>query len=355
MSFKVLITGGAGFVGSGLALNIKDKYPDAKITAFDNLKRRGSELNLEKLKSRGIEFVHGDIRVFEDLDSLHEKYDFLIEASAEPSVHAGNSGDTSYLLQTNLVGTLNALRFARLSIGKLIFLSTSRVYSIEELLKISLKENEQRFTHDTKKQIGITERGITEEFSTKGFRSIYGATKLASELVLEEYAHTFDMDIIINRCGVIAGPGQWGKVDQGVFTLWVANHYFNKSLSYTGFGGTGLQVRDLLHPTDLFNLVDKQMMKKEKLKAPIFNVGGGLPCSTSLKELTQICERITGNKISMGSNPATAKVDIPFYVTDNAKVENFYEWKPTKTTEIIVQDIHEWLKREKEKVKWIFA
>lgn len=355
MSFSVLITGGAGFVGSGLALQLKAKYPSAKIVAFDNLKRRGSELNLEKFKSQDIQFIHGDIRVYEDLEAIQEHFDFLIEASAEPSVHAGNSGDASYLLQTNLVGTLNALRFARHSVGRMIFLSTSRVYSIETLLSVKLEANQTRFIHQVNSLPGLTDSGITENFSTQGYRSIYGATKLASEQIIEEYAHSFDMDIIINRCGVIAGPGQWGKVDQGVFTLWVANHYFNKPLTYTGFGGKGFQVRDLLHPQDLFYLVEKQMLKKETSKAPVFNVGGGMSCSTSLKELTQICERVTNNKIEMGSNPETAKVDIPFYVTDNTKVQNFYNWHPTKTVEIIVQDIYEWLKKEKEKVKWIFA
>ena len=273
----------------------------------------------------------------------------------QPSVHAGNTGDTSYLTQTNLVGTLNALRFARHAVKKMIFLSTSRVYSIEDLLKISLSTHDNRFTHTANVANGLTAQGINEEFSTKGFRSIYGATKLASELMIEEFAHTFNMDIIINRCGVIAGPGQWGKVDQGVFTLWVANHYFNKTLNYTGFGGLGLQVRDLLHPLDLFNLIDKQMMKNEISHANIFNVGGGLACSTSLKELTAICEKVTGNKILIGSNPDTLKVDIPFYISDNKKVEKYYGWIPTKTTENIVKDIYQWLQDEKEKVKWIFA
>lgn len=66
------------------------------------------------------------------------------------------------------------------------------------------------------------------------------------------------MNAVINRCGVIAGAGQFGKVDQGVFTLWVANHFFGKPLKYTGFGGTGAQVRDLLHPSDLFRLLEAQ-------------------------------------------------------------------------------------------------
>lgn len=355
MNFSVLITGGAGFVGSGLAINLKKKYPNAKIVAFDNLKRRGSELNLEKFKTHGIEFAHGDIRVYEDLEALKQTFDFFIEASAEPSVHAGSDGDPSYLLQTNLVGTLNALKFSKNFCQKMIFLSTSRVYSIEEMTSIKLKENDNRFTHESNLVKGLTEKGINEDFSTKGFRSLYGATKLASELVIEEYAHIYNLDLVINRCGVIAGPGQWGKVDQGVFTLWVANHFFEKPLKYTGFGGTGKQVRDLLHPDDLFYLVEKQLFFSGKLKAPIFNVGGGLECSTSLKELTKICEDITGHKIKMDSNPETAKVDIPFYVSDNSRVSAFYKWQPQKTTQHIVKDIHKWLVAEKEKVKWIFA
>src|SRR5690349_19143449 len=108
---KILITGGAGFVGSSLAIALKTNYPDYQVYALDNLKRRGSELNIPRLKKAGVEFVHGDIRNKEDFDSI-PAVDTVIEASAEPSVLAGLDGTPDYLINTNLVGTVNCLNYA---------------------------------------------------------------------------------------------------------------------------------------------------------------------------------------------------------------------------------------------------
>lgn len=352
---NILITGGAGFVGSNLALQIKEKFPSYKVTVFDNLKRRGSEFQLHHLLENGIEFSHGDIRVREDLMSLDENFDLMIEASAEPSVHAGTDGNPDYLIQTNLLGTVNCLEFARKHCKGMIFLSTSRVYSIKDLVEIPLTEKGSRLElADIEKTQGLSVKGISEEFNILNYRSLYGATKLASELLIQEYAQTYNMNVVINRCGVIAGPGQWGKVDQGVFTLWVANHYFKKPLRYTGFGGNGHQVRDLLHPTDLFNAVVKQWSNLEKERGQIFNIGGGNNCSTSLLELTKICEEVTGNQISISSVPETAANDIPWYVSDFSKFENTFGWTPQKTVKNIVEDIHAWLKNNEAEVSKVF-
>ena len=102
----ILVTGGAGFIGSSLCIQLKEKYPKYKIIAFDNLKRRGSELNLADFKERDIEFIHGDIRNIEDLNSI-EAFDVLVEASAEPSVMSGLNSDPSYVINNNLYGSIN--------------------------------------------------------------------------------------------------------------------------------------------------------------------------------------------------------------------------------------------------------
>lgn len=227
---KILITGGAGFVGSYLAKAFRDE--GAGVTVLDNLKRRGSELNLAEFQRRGIDFKHGDIRQRADLDVLKDHYDLFIEASAEPSVLAGLDGAPDYLLQTNLLGTLNCLEFARRSAGAFLFLSTSRVYSIEALRAVALREGTTRFdiAEAANKPPGLSSHGISEDFSVATARSLYGASKLASELFVQEYQNTYGLPCLIDRCGVIAGPGQFGKVDQGVFTLWMARHYFQKEL-----------------------------------------------------------------------------------------------------------------------------
>jgi CDP-paratose 2-epimerase len=349
---KVLITGGAGFVGSSLAKAFIENDPRNQITVIDNLKRRGSELNLPIFKKLGIEFHHGDIRNPGDLAALQKNFDFMIEASAEPSVHAGTDGATDYLLDTNLRGSIHCADFAKRACGGMIFLSTSRVYSLKPLQAIPLHENESRLeVPEGTTQAGLTSRGISESFPTNLPRSLYGATKFCSEVLLQEYANTFNMPVVINRCGVLAGPGQFGKVDQGVYTLWVMNHHYQRELKFTGFGGTGKQVRDLLHPRDLFELILKQMNQSKKWQSDIYNVGGGNKVSTSLLEYTELCQDITGKSVKISSQPETAAVDIPYYVTDNSHVEAKFDWKPTTSTKMIVSEIHDWIKKNEETIR----
>jgi CDP-paratose 2-epimerase len=341
---NILITGGAGFVGSQLATRFKAADSTTRVVAFDNLKRRGAELNLPHFQRLGIEFVHGDIRVYSDLDDIEARFDLVIEAAAEPSVLAGLGGSPRYLAGTNLGGTLNCLELARRHGAGFIFLSTSRVYSIEPLRALGLREGETRLELvDEQVLPGASAAGIGEDFPTDLPRSLYGATKLASELMVQEYAATYDLPAVINRCGVIAGPGQFGKVDQGVFTLWVANHYFGRPLRYMGFGGEGKQVRDLLHPADLYDLLTRQIAGLDSLRGDRFNVGGGRDVSVSLKELTDVCRDVVGAEVPVSSEPLTSPVDIPLYITDALRVRERFGWSPERGVRTIVSEIHEWL------------
>ena len=346
---SILITGGCGFVGANLALMLKEKYPAYIIVALDNLKRRGSELNLPKLKESGIEFIHGDIRNTEDLN-LERKFDYVIDAAAEPSVMAGMGATLNYVINTNLTGTINTLELAARIGAKFIFLSTSRVYPIEYLRHINYTEGSTRFElSDYQTLPGVSIRGISESFPLDKARSIYGATKLASELLLEEFREFFDVNYVINRCGVIAGPHQMGKVDQGVITLWVARHYWNKDIAYFGYGGTGKQVRDAMHILDLFDLVDFEIHHFEKVSGRIFNAGGGLASSVSLQELTGICAEVTGNKVNAASVIENSKGDIPLYITDNTKITNETGWQPKRNIQDIITDTFNWIhKNEKQ-------
>lgn len=353
---RILITGGAGFVGSFLARTFCETQASCQVVVMDNLLRRGSELNLPLFRKLNIEFIHGDVRVPSDLDALPGKFDLMVEASAEPSVQAGSAGDPDYVLQSNLIGTMNCLRYARHNVGVMVFLSTSRVYSIAPLQELPLRETNTRFELSSEYvATGVSEKGVTEAFSVNLPRSFYGASKLASEYLIQEYVHAYDIKAVCNRCGVIAGPGQFGKVDQGVFTLWVARHHFSSSLTYTGFGGRGKQVRDLLHPIDLFDLIIRQIEIIDECTGDTFNIGGGRDNDVSLHEFSELCQNVTGNKVPITRQPDTNVVDIPWYVSDNSKAEKQFGWSPQVTPLEIVTEISDWLNRNQSELRQLFV
>ncbi len=350
---NMLITGGAGFVGSNLAVALKQRYPDAPVIALDNLRRRGAELNLPRLQEAGVEFIHGDVRNPGDLE-LDQQIGVLIECSAEPSVLAGYGGSPRYTRDANLVGALHCLEAARRCQADVIFLSTSRVYPYQTLNSLNFQETELRWDlEDDQPVAGASSRGISEDFPLEGLRSLYGATKLAAELVFAEYTAMYGMNIIINRCGVIGGPWQMGKVDQGVFTLWTARHYFKRPLKYIGFGGQGKQVRDLLDIRDLVRLIDLQLNHPEKYSGRIYNVGGGRSNSLSLQETTQICREITGNRIEITPEPPERPADIKYYVSDNSRIRNECGWQPAYTARETLASIYEWIKNNEAALKTV--
>lgn len=348
MKYKtILITGGAGFIGSNLAVSFKQRYPDLKLIALDNLKRRGSELNLRILKENGIDFIHADIRCPEDL-IFNKKIDLMIECSAEPSVMAGFD-NPAYIINTNLAGTINCLELCRKYHADIIFLSTSRVYPYKDINSIRIKESATRFEWSPGQNIaGWSKDGFNDDFTTNGAKTFYGATKLASELIMQEYMANYGIKGIINRCGVVGGPGQFGKVDQGIFTFWMLAHYFKKNVKYIGFGGKGKQVRDLLHVNDLFELVDLQINNLAKLNAQVFNVGGGRQSSLSLLEATQLCQKISGNKVKISKDLETRSGDINIYITDNKKVTQAIGWKPKCRPAEVMAGIFEWIKENED-------
>lgn len=352
---KILITGGAGFVGSNLGILFKQDNPEIEVIAFDNLRRRGSELALQRLKQNGVQFVHGDVRNPDDLAATGE-VDLILECSAEPSVHAGYDGQTSYVVQTNLMGTVNCLEVARRFNADFIFLSTSRVYPIHSLRNLPYAKEGKRFViSQGQAGHGWGENGVSTEFPLSGVRSLYGATKLASELLIEEYASMYGLRTIINRCGVLTGPWQMGKVDQGFIVLWAARHLFGGTLAYTGFDGQGLQVRDALHVADLYDLLTIQLAKIESVKGKVFNVGGGHRQSVSLAELTSQCELLSGNRLSIGNDPLTRDADIPWYVTDNGQITAETGWAPKRDFNQILEEIFAWLREYRQLVEPILS
>ena len=345
---EILVTGGAGFVGSSLALRFKEDLEGARVRVLDNLKRRGSELSLPRLRQGGVEFVHGDVRNPEDLAGLGP-LDLLLDCSAEPSVHAGAAGDALYCVETNLGGTVHLLELARRTGAAVIFLSTSRVYPIAPLRALPLERRSSRLELPAGSSgPGWSEAGIAEDFPLAGVRSLYGATKLSSEHLVEEYAALFDLGAVVNRCGVLAGPWQMGKVDQGFFALWAARHLYRGSLGYRGFGGEGLQVRDVLHVADLYDLLRRQMADLESHRGRVYNVGGGAANSVSLAELTELCVERGAERLELGSRPETDAADIPYYVSDNAAVREATGWSPQRSLPETLDEVMAWLRRHRD-------
>lgn len=350
-----VVTGGAGFIGSSLAIRLRAAGMAKRVTALDNLKRRGSELQLVRLRDAGVQFVHGDTRIADDFDIVGA-FDLMIDCAAEPSVHAGAAGSPKPLLDHNLNGTINCLEACRRNHAAFMLLSTSRVYPVGSLNSIPVTEMETRYDWDRAAlPHGVTTAGVTESMSLDGHRTFYGASKLCSELLATEYSAAHGMRILINRCGVVAGPWQMGRVDQGVVTLWLAAHHFGRGLTYRGWGGTGKQVRDVLHIDDLADLVERQIGSPDAWDAAIYNVGGGLEFSTSLVEMTALARRVTGRAVEIGAMPQTDAVDVRIYYTDNTRVTERFGWKPSRGVAAVAADTHAWIARHENQLNAILA
>jgi CDP-paratose 2-epimerase len=347
----VLVTGGAGFVGANLAVELAIRHPAWEIVALDNLSRRGSELNLPRLRDAGVAFVHGDVRAPGDLLAL-ASIDALVECSAEPSALAGVDGETGYAVHTNLVGAYHCLELARRDGAQFVFLSTSRVYPFERLDALAYDETTTRFELAVDQHVqGASPAGIAEGFSLDGARTLYGATKLAGELLVTEYANAFGIPAVIDRCGVIAGPWQMGKVDQGVFTHWLLSHHFGRDLRYLGYGGAGKQVRDLMHVDDLIDLIDDQLERPADWAGVTVNVGGGREVSLSLAETTELCRELTGNQVPVGPAGEERPGDVRIYVSDCARLFERSDWRPRRDARTILGDTLAWIEANERAVR----
>jgi len=329
---KILITGGCGFVGSNLAIYFKNNRIGSKIDTLDNLSRKGSLLNLKRLKKKQIKNYKKDISHYNNLKNL-PKYDLIVDCCAEAAVEISKI-EVDKVFNTNLVGTFNILKKCAKDKSNFIFLSSSRVYSIKDLRKLKKKN----FL-------------INEKFNTSGAKSIYGFSKYSSEHLIREFSFLYKIKYIINRLGVISGPWQFGKQDQGFVSLWVWKHLNRKKLSYIGFGGKGLQIRDVIHIADVCKLITKQIKKINKINNLTLNVGGGSKNVISLKNLTKICQKITSNRIRIFSKKTTSEYDIPYYVTNNFKVKKIYNWHPKKNILDIVKDVYKWMVLNKKILK----
>jgi len=336
---KILITGVAGFAGNAIAHTLIQSHNKLQFFGLDNFSRKGSELNISKLTDLGIELIRGDIRSRSDIDGL-PKVDWVIDCAANPSVLAGIDGQSSsrQLMEHNLLGTINLLEYCKRNKAGMILLSTSRVYSASELAAMPVKSSVNRFDLRDCDVIGASSLGISEGFPTTAPLSLYGASKLASETLILEYGECFDFPVWINRCGVLAGAGQFGKADQGIFSFWIHSYREKKPLKYIGFNGTGHQVRDALHPKDLVPLLSRQMLEPDWEAPKIINIGGGVENSMSLRELSSWCEDRFGQNEVLASQDERP-MDAPWIVMDSTTAQNAWNWSVKTKIEQILEEI----------------
>jgi CDP-paratose 2-epimerase len=327
---KLLITGVCGFVGSVLAESFLQRLDGVSICGIDNLMRPGSETNRSRLRKIGVDFVHGDIRTASDVDAL-PKVDWVIDAAANPSVLAGLGPGVSsrQLLEHNLGSLFHVLEYCKRHSAGLILLSTSRVYAIPALVALPLRATDEAFALDDSGPLppGVSSEGLGPGFSTEAPISLYGSTKLAGEVLALEYGTAFDLPVWVNRCGVLAGAGQFGTPDQGIFSFWVNAHLRRRPLKYIGFDGTGKQVRDALNPVDLAVLLTEQIRSGRTGGRRLYTAGGGRANAMSLRQLNDWCDARFGRHTPDG-DLRPRPYDIPWVIMDNAEARRDFGWSP---------------------------
>jgi CDP-paratose 2-epimerase len=343
---RVLVTGSCGFVGSTLIRGMAAALPGLAVWGIDNFMREGSRGNIEPLSRLGVRQIEGDIRFPKDLAQVGD-VDWVVDCAANPSVLAGVDGSSSSfdLMDHNLVGTIRMLEFCRERGAGFILMSTSRVYSIAPLAELPVRSVDGAYVPQSwRPEIGLGERGISERFPTDPPASLYGMSKRCSELLALEYADAFGFPVWLNRCGVLAGAGQFGKADQGIFSFWIRSWARRQPLKYIGFDGQGSQVRDCLHPSDLVDLVLRQMRgdspkdPKDGIDGRICNFSGGMTNAMSLGQLSRWCEERFGAH-AVASDPNPRPFDLPWVVLDSARAEHMWGWRPTTRLADILEEI----------------
>jgi CDP-paratose 2-epimerase len=339
---RILISGICGFVGSTIARALLERGSDLQVVGFDNFVRPGSETNRAELKRLGVRLFHADLRSSSDLEGLPPA-DWVIDAAANPSVLAGIDGRTSsrQLVEHNLLGTANLLEYCRQRHAGFVLLSTSRVYAISPLASLPVIAENNAFRPAPGQPLppGVSANGVDETFSNMAPVSLYGATKLASEALALEYGETFEFPVFINRCGVLAGAGQFGRADQGIFAYWINSWLQRRPLKYLGFGGNGHQVRDCLHPRDLVPLLERQFAAPRLAPTDrVVNVSGGVASAMSLRQLSDWCTKEIGaHEVIADGTPR--QFDIPWIVLDHAKATRLWKWQPLTPVAAILDEI----------------
>ena len=338
----VLITGGAGFIGSNLAERLLGA-PGTHVRIFDNLSRAGVARNIAWLKSKAhgnLEVVEGDVRnveaVRKAVEGATEVYHFAAQVAVTTSVD-----DPVLDFQINAMGTFNVLEAARKSSLRpfLLYTSTNKVYGALESVPVVTKGTRYQ-------PMDPLFRGVTE-YQSLDFHSPYGCSKGTADQYVRDYARIYDLPAVVFRMSCIAGPRQFGNEDQG----WVAHFLYSALMGQRiTIYGDGLQVRDVLHVHDLIDAMVNVREQSASTRGHIFNVGGGPQRSFSVMEMLHAIEEATGEAVRL-QHREVRPGDQPLYISDTSKLELLAGWKPRRELKTILADIREFWREAHQKDK----
>ena len=336
---SVLIFGGAGFIGSNWARRLLETT-DAKVHIFDNLTRQGVRHNLDNLqriagRSGRLQITVGDVRDGAVVERVcrhaTEIYNFAAQVAVTTSLL-----DPRHDFEVNVGGTFNVLEGARKSGRRpfVLFTSTNKVYG--DLGRHTLKTLATRYAYG--------DRSGISELQPLDFHSPYGCSKGAADQYVRDYARMFDLPTVVLRMSCIAGPHQFGNEDQG----WVA-HFLYSALMNTPVTiyGDGRQVRDVLCVHDLLRVFETTRENESVTAGQIYNVGGGAENTTSLLELIDEIEDLTGRRMRY-EMARRRPGDQLIYVTDFSKLQRDTGWKPEYTLHDTLREIYRWWQHNRE-------
>ena len=328
-----LITGGAGFIGSNLVQRLL-RESRVNIRVFDNLSRRGVQRNVEWLQSQDgacerLEIIQGDVRDYKAVRTAARGVSEIYHLAAQVAVTT-SLDDPASDFEVNALGTLHVLEAARASGLNpfLLFTSTNKVYGSLEDVPVEVHGQQYRVCDPSFKGV--------KETQPLDFHSPYGCSKGAADQYVRDYARIYNLPSVVFRMSCIAGPRQFGNEDQG----WVA-HFLYSVLSGEPITiyGDGYQVRDVLHVQDLLDAMMVARKNIDSTRGEIYNLGGGLERVISVVELLRKIEQRTGKMLNLNYSEVRPG-DQPLYISDICKLQRHTGWKPQRSLEIILDDIH---------------
>jgi len=337
---KVLVTGGAGFIGSHATEYYAKKGNN--VIVFDNLSRAkllgkstgDAHYNWNYLKNNypTVKLIRGDTRNIDEVKLVSKNVDVIIHTAAQTAVTTSLS-DPRTDFETNTLGTFNVLEAARLNDAALVYCSTNKVYG-ENVNDIPVEEQEKRYCFADEKYAN----GIPETFSIDLCgHSPYGCSKLAADLYVQDYAHTYGLKTGVFRMSCIYGERQLGVEDQGWVAWFVIATLTHKPITIYG---DGKQVRDILHVTDLVEAYNSFI--ESKLKHEVFTMGGGSEKSISLLELIDLLRELTATAPNI-SFADWRTSDQKVYISNISKAKNLLNWNPIVSPREGIIKLQKWV------------